>query len=523
MSLAPHDRFAVTPAEAHEPLVLAVDVGSTATRAGIYDATGRPVGRRAKRAHAFTSDADGTSQIDPDQVCDEVGEVLDSLTGGAGSPRRIAGVAVDTFASSLVGIDAHGGALTPCYTYADSRCAAYVSQLREQLDETAVQERTGTRLHTSYLAPRLLWLQATQPDVVRRVSRWMSLGEFVQHRLLGTTVAGTPVASWTGLLDRRTGRWDSDMLAACGVGADKFSVVQDPGVPLEGVDRAGVASRWPALADAAWFPVIADGLASNLGTGASDASTIAVAAATSGAVRVLVSGIPEQIPSGLWCYRIDAGRNLLGGALNDVGRLVAWLRTILRVPDDEASLDAVLAAEPDRHSPVVVPFLTGERSTGWAASARAVIAGLSGGTSPEAIFRGSAEGIAVSYARVVDELTSVAATSTRIVASGRITQSLPHLLQILADAVGTPVEHVALKRATLRGTALLALESLAPDIRRASPPVETTYRPQPRRAAHYTAAREHFDTLYAVSTLSHPSSAPSAAREPSTSHVASTS
>jgi gluconokinase len=210
----------------------------------------------------------------------------------------------------------------------------------------------------------------------------------------------------------------------------------------------------------------------------------------------------------LWCYRIDAGRSLLGGAINDVGRLVAWLRTILRVPDDEAALDAVLAAEPDRHSPVVVPFLTGERSTGWAASARAVIAGLSGGTSPEAIFRGSAEGIAVSYARVVDELTSVAGTSTRIVASGRITQSLPNLLQILADAVGTPVEHVALKRATLRGTALLALESLAPDVRRASPPVATTYRPQPRRVAHYTAAREHFDTLYAVSTLSAPSHDP---------------
>ena len=40
--------------------------------------------------------------------------------------------------------------------------------------------------------------------------------------------------------------------------------MQDPGVPLEGVDRAAVASRWPALAVAAWFPVIADGLASNL-------------------------------------------------------------------------------------------------------------------------------------------------------------------------------------------------------------------------------------------------------------------
>ncbi len=251
--------------------------------------------------------------------------------------------------------------------------------------------------------------------------------------------------------------------------------MQDPGIPLKGVDRSFVASRWPALVDAAWFPAIADGLASNLGTGASDASTTAAAAATSGAVRVLVPGIPEHIPSGLWCYRIDSGRSLLGGAINDVGRLVAWLRTILRVPDDDAALDAILAAEPDPRLPSVVPFLTGERSTGWAASARAVVADISAGTNPEAIFRGSAEGIAVSYARVVDELVKVAGQSNRVVASGRITQSLPHLLQLIADAIGTPVEHVALKRATLRGSALLALETLAPDVPRADPPVAGTY------------------------------------------------
>lgn len=494
--MAQKDPFAVTPAEAREPLVLALDVGSTATRGAVYDATGRPVGRRAKIAHAFSSAADGTSEIDPDQVADEIEQVLDQLAD-AHARSRVGGVAFDTFASSLVGVDADGGALTPCYTYADGRCAAYVGPLRERLDEAAVQQRTGTRLHTSYLAPRLLWLRDTGP----RVSRWLSLGEYVQQRILGTTAAGTPTAAWTGLLDRRTGRWDAGMLDAAGIDEDVLSPVQDPGIPLEGVDRARVAKRWPALADAAWFPVIADGLASNVGTGAADASTAAVAAATSGAVRVLVPGIPETVPSGLWCYRVDAGRSLLGGAINDVGRLVAWLRSVLRVPDDDAALDAVLAADPEARGPAAVPFLTGERSTGWAASARAVVAGLSAGTSPEAIFRAGAEGVALSYARVAEELTRVAPSVTRVAASGRVTQSLPHLLQLVADATGTPVEHVDLKRATLHGTALLALETLAPDVARADPPVVGVYRPRAEHAAHYAAARERFDALYPVATL----------------------
>jgi gluconokinase len=492
------DGFAVAPGRAREPLVLAVDVGSTATRGAVHDATGRPVGRRAKVAHAFTTASDGTSVIDPDQVCAEVEEVLDRLARAHTGPP-VAGVATDTFASSLVGVDSGGRALTPCYTYADGRCAAFVAPLRDRLDEADVQQRTGTRLHTSYLAPRLLWLQESEPALAARVVRWVSLGEYVHQRLLGTTAASTPTAAWTGLLDRRTGQWDAELLAACGTDAGQLSPVQDPGVRLGGVDEARVARRWPGLAGAAWFPAIADGLSSNLGTGAGDASTVALAAATSGAVRVLVPGTPERVPPGLWCYRVDARRSLLGGAVNDVGRLVAWLRATLRLPDDDAALDAVLAADPDPRTPAVVPFLSGERSTGWAASARAVVADLSAGTSPEAVFRGSAEGVAVTYARVVEQLVEVAGAPGRVVASGRVAQGLPHLLQLVADAIGVPVEHVGLKRATLRGTALSALETLAPGTPRAEPPLAGTYRPQPGRAAHAAAVRERFESLYGAS------------------------
>ena len=102
---------------------------------------------------------------------------------------RIAAVAVDTFASSLVGVGAGGRAVSPCYTYADSRCAEQVAALRRELDEPAIQQRTGCRLHASYLAPRLRWLQATQPGAFAAATRWMSLGEYVYLRLLGTTAA----------------------------------------------------------------------------------------------------------------------------------------------------------------------------------------------------------------------------------------------------------------------------------------------------------------------------------------------
>ncbi|WP_138758995.1 gluconokinase [Modestobacter altitudinis] len=489
--------------DALEPLVVALDVGSTASRGDVYDAAGRPVeGGRRKVAHQFRSGADGTSEIDPDQVADEIGTLLTDLVdrplGG-----RVAGVAMDTFASSLVGVGADGRAVSPCYTYADSRCGRQVTALRSELDEAQVQQRTGCRLHSSYLPARLRWLRETDQDRFAAAERWMSLGEYVHLRLLGTTAAGTSTAAWTGLLDRRTGRWDPELLHAAGVGAHQLSEVRDPDHPLSDVDPQ-VGTRWPELAGARWFAPIADGFASNLGAGADDGRTAALSAATSGAIRVLVHDIPERIPPGLWCYRVDSHRSLLGGALNDVGRVVSWLENTVQL--DGADPDRLLGAAPGSGTPLVLPYLSGERSTGWAASARAVISGVSTATDGPALLRGAMEGVALSYARIADQLRTVVGDPERIVASGRVTQDLPGWLQMLADALGAPVEPVTIKRATLHGTALHALEVLAPDTARA--PVETapTLHPVPGHRDHYRGRAEQYDQLYRAVAVQDPPS-----------------
>ncbi|GAA4753656.1 gluconokinase [Modestobacter marinus] len=480
-------------ADALDPLVLALDVGSTASRGDVYDAAGRPVeGGRQKVAHQFRTAADGTSEIDPDQVVDEIARVVTDLT--ARLPEgRVAGVALDTFASSLVGVGADGRAVTPCYTYADSRCGPQVTALRRELDEARVQQRTGCRLHSSYLPARLRWLRETDPDRFAAARRWTSLGEYVWLRLLGTTAAGTSTAAWTGLLDRRTGRWDPEMLDVAGVGPDQLSEVRDPDHPLSDVDPE-VGRRWPALAGARWFAPIADGFASNLGAGADDETTAALAAATSGAVRVLVPDVPEHLPPGLWCYRVDSRRSLLGGALNDVGRVITWLQGTVQLGEEDP--DRLMAAAPDPATPLVLPYLSGERSTGWAASARAVLSGVSTATDGPALFRGAMEGVALSYGRIADQLRAAGGEPQRIVASGRVAQELPGWLQVVADVLGAPVEPVTIKRATLHGTALHALEVLAPEIARA--PVETapTLHPVPAHREHYRRRAAEYDQLY---------------------------
>jgi gluconokinase len=481
--------------EARDPLVLAIDIGSTASRARVYDATGTPIrGLRHRLPHQFTTAADGTAVIDPDQTLAEVIALITTLTETRRLGERIQGVAMDTFASSLVGVDADGMPLTPCYTYADARPAVQVADLRATMDETAVQQRTGCRFSTSYLPARLRWLRATDPDLTGRVARWLSLGEYIYGRLTGRYAASYSTAAWTGLLDRCAGAWDSVLIEACGASPVQFSPLCDATEPLDDVG-ARVAQHWPALARAVWFPAIADGYASNVGSGAVDETTMALSAATSGAVRVLVERVPERVPPGLWCYRVDRQHSLLGGALNDVGRVLAWLRAHLRLPDVN-SLDAALRAAPAGATPAVLPFLTGERSPGWAAGARAAFADVTSATTALDLARGAMEAVALRYALTVAQLADVAPRARRVVASGGVTQVVPGWLQIVADALARPVMRVAQKQATLRGTALIALDVLAPDGARAPVVTVETYEPVAERVGYYRDALTRQQALY---------------------------
>ncbi|MBN6753184.1 gluconokinase [Kocuria palustris] len=488
--------FAVPLKDAVDPLVLALDVGSTATRGSLHDATGTPVrGYRDKIPHHFTTAVDGTSTIDPDQVVEELCRLIDQIIGSRQElVGRVGGVAIDTFASSLVGTDSRRRATTTCYTYADSRSCGQLAALRQEVDEAEIQQLTGTRLHTSYLTPRFRWLRETEPEAFAATTRWMSLGEYFHLRLLGKARVGTSTAAWTGLLDRRTGDWSDRMLELAQVERESLSLIARPNQPIREVPPA-VAERWPALRQAKWFAPVADGLSANVGSGGRDATTMVTSMATSGAMRVLLHEQPETIPSGLWCYRIDDTRCLLGGAINDASRAVTWAEETLRLPEDLSPED--VAQRPiDPTTPLVLPFLTGERSTGWVGDARAAVLGLSAATSPEDILRGVMEGVVAAYGRVAQQLTEASGEVERLVTAGGMTQSVPGLQQQLSDLLGRSAVQATFKRSTLRGTAVLASEVLSPDIEPVDPPYAHTFDPNPEAREHWDRVAERFQEAY---------------------------
>src|SRR5699024_9455046 len=117
-----------------------------------------------------------------------------------------------------------------------------------------------------------------------------------------------------------------ELLEAVGVDADMMGTPLDPSDALPVADTP-LATEFPHLAGAVWVPVIGDGLAANMGIGAYGSSTWGISTATSGAIRQLVSGTTPTLPGGLWAYRMDADRPLVGAAMSDCGRVLDWCRT----------------------------------------------------------------------------------------------------------------------------------------------------------------------------------------------------
>jgi gluconokinase len=479
-------------------MMLALDVGSSSVRVRAFDKQGRAVpALQATRKYAIARDPDGAAEMDVDELLERTFACLDAALaepGAAGLP--IAGVALSTFAGSVVGADASGRAVTPLILYADTRAAADVARLRARHDEPAFHQRTGCRFHTSYLPAQLLWMERERGEWLRSARQWLPLPAYLELQLFGEARVSHSVASWSGLLDRTALTWDAGTLEVLPIGRAQLPPLCEAGDPRQGL-RAPFAGRWPALRDVPWFPAIGDGAAANLGSGCTDPRRMAVTIGTSTAVRVVVPDFRAPLPSGLWCYRVDRRRSLLGGALNEGGNMFAWAREVLRLPEGEA-LDAALAAVlPDGHDLAFLPLLAGERSPGWEPALRGAVAGLSLTTTPVHLLRAALEGVAFRIAQVCDALGTALPSMPQAVASGGALRRSRPWQQILADVLGRPVALSAVDEASARGAALLALEALGHGrLEDFEAPVSHVVEPDAARHLSYAGPRRRQQTLY---------------------------
>jgi gluconokinase len=497
-------------AQAESPLVLALDVGTSSCRGSVYDGGAHRVANLAsQRVYAPVTTAEGGAELDADALVGNVVELIDDLMQQGGlALERVRAVATCTFWHSLLGLDQAGRPATPVYLWMDARSRSAMAQLKGQLDERAVHARTGCVFHWSYWPAKLVWLSESQASLFRTVRRWVSFGEYLVERLTGQTGVSVSMASGTGLFNQQTCDWDAEVLAVLPVQPEQLAPIVTSG--LTGGLRSPFLQRWPWLRRAVWMRAVGDGACSNLGSGCVTRQRLALMIGTSGALRALWrmdeapgrQAAPLAVPWGAWCYRADAWRAVLGGALNDGGSLLAWLRAALRLPAATEVETELAALEPDAHGLTPLPLWAGERSPGWAGDARGAIVGLRLHTRPIEILRAALEAVAIYFARIEAVLRQAVPEAHEIIGTGAALLGSPTWLQITADVLGRPVLASAEPQASSRGAALLALEALSAmqpeEIERLPASIERVYEPVAAHTQRYRAAAERQMRLYEI-------------------------
>ena len=424
-------------------------------RAIAFDFAGQKVGHAAQIPYDQITSDDGGVEVGADFLLDLVAQCLDLLLRELDG--TVEAVAISCFWHSLLAVDEAGNALTPVLSWADNRAAAYVAVLRALMDEPESHARLGCVFHTSYWPAKLLWLRDNYSELFHSDTKphWMGFGEYLRQKWCGDAHMSLSMASGTGLFQQNNADFDAEMLAHLPIERSQIPGLCDLGDFAR--LRKAPAQRWPQLAGAKWFPAIGDGACSNIGSGCADETQIGLNAGTSGALRVVLRDFAGEAPRGLWRYRVDKNRSIVGGALSNAGNVLVWARETLVLPENWSQIVAEM--EVGAHGLTVLPFLAGERAPLWNGSARFVLEGASWNSDSTGIMRAILEGAALRFAAIARELLLLA-PGAQIVFSGGALEKIPVWQPIVCDAIGAPLLQSLESEASARGAALLALESL---------------------------------------------------------------
>ncbi len=493
--------------------IVTLDIGTSSVRALLYRSDFtlyENVGLQKK--YALTTKTDGSVEVNADLLVQLTFECLDTLHGQmAAQGLKAAGVGISTFWHCFVGINIDGKPTTPVIHLFDTRSGVQMAELTDMFNGAWMHAVTGCMPHTSYWPAKLLWLKETRPEAFARTTRWLSLGEYLLRQLAVEAADSTSMISATGIWDQRKNDYCEELFPALGIEREQLTRIEKLDEPCKELLPFAVA-RWPLLQGIPWYPAYGDGACNSIGSGCTTPKQFALMVGTSGAMRVVVKQNAVTIPSGIWCYRVNRERFILGGAISNGGEVFRWASSTFQIPADAE--EQIGRREPGVHGLTLLPYLAGERSPYWRPELRATITGISLSTKPIDILQACLESVSLRFKQIYKLLTKPFALPEQVIASGGALTSSKIWLQMMADALEHPVEESLVREASSRGAAMIAAEQmgLLSDLDEAPCLVGRTVEPNGGRGAAYEQLLERdlnlFEALYGRgSVFEHPENA----------------
>jgi gluconokinase len=360
----------------------------------------------------------------------------------------MAGASIGGALHSLMAVDSSGTPITGIMTWADGRAIQQAKDVQHTPLSATLYQQTGCPAHGMYPLYKIRWLRENQPHVFEKAARFLSAKEYVINRLTHEYFVDFSLASGSGLLDTRNLAWNPIAMDLAGVQQKQLSVVADPRVILTGLDP-DLAQQMGLSPSTKLILGSSDAANSNIGAGAVGQHQATCMIGTSGAFRVIASNPILDDHGRTWCYAIDSEHWLVGGAINNGGIALSWLRDLLNRsnrslhPEQLLSFSDLLAlassAPLGADGLVCLPFFAGERSPNWNLDSRAVFFGLSLEHEAQHMARALLEGIAFRMLSIKEILSEMVGDIQEVRASGGYTQSR-FWLQLMTDTLNCEVQ-----------------------------------------------------------------------------------
>jgi len=442
------------------PYILALDQGTTSSRAILFDESGAIA---AVAQHEFQQfyPQPGWVEHDPMEILtSQLSCAVEALGRAEARPRDIAAIGITNQRETVVVWErSTGHAIHPAIVWQDRRTASTCQSLKDSGAEENVSSRTGLVLDPYFSATKVAWILDNVPGARSRAERGeLAFGTIdswlIWHLTSGQRhVTDVTNASRTLLYNIVKGEWDRELLRLFDIPESMLPEVvwssQKVGevtttLGLGGIPIAGIAGDQQAalFGQLCWGP----GSAKNTyGTGCFLLQNIGAEFVRSKnrLITTLAASAAHRLE-----YAFE-GSIFIGGAV------VQWLRDNLKIIGSSSDVEALAASVPDAGGVVFVPAFVGLGAPHWDPHAAGMLIGLRRGTLPGHIARAALESIAF---QVADVLQAVQAESSPLaslrVDGGASVNNL--LMQFQADILGVPVVRPQVTETTALGAAYLA-------------------------------------------------------------------
>lgn len=440
-------------------VVIGVDMGTTATKAVAYGLDGVQLAS-AQHGYPLDEPEPGWAVQDPHAILEAVLNAVRDVVAVVGQ-QCVAGLSFSSAMHSLMALDQNHAPLTGAITWADTRATQQAERLRPTAAGLALHQRTGTPIHPMSPLMKLMWFREGDRNTFDSAAYWAGIKDWVLLRLTGEFVIDHSLASCSGLMDLHSLSWDAGALELAGITVDQLPTLVPTTTVLTGLSEqalraTGLAPETPIVVGAG------DGPLANVGVGAIRPGVAACSIGTSGALRVSVDKPAVDPHGGVFCYAITEDRWVIGGAINNGGVVLDWVREQLTGAEPlhtKELLDLASGVPAGSGGLLMLPYLLSERAPHWSGLARGAYVGLTRAHTMAHMARAAIEGVAMQLALVLKSMRDAKLDIHEIRATGGV-MNHPLWQEALAGALNSRIGLLDEQEGSGRGAAILGMYAL---------------------------------------------------------------